>query len=154
MPEPSPSTGAPDRFDGCPEGSEGSSPAIFDEAAGTYAVQKLEYTPEAGEVEFDVVQWLIGDDAVAAYQADNPDDPEGPPNDYYIVNENNQMRNAIVDQATVPLVVWPDGDADPDVSAIPLDQLADYLTTDFEGTTYWLTFEDGTVTALCEQYVP
>ena len=145
---------APDRFDGCSERSEGSSPAVFDETAGTYAVQALEYTPEAGEVEFDVVQWLIGDDAVAAYLAENPDDPEGPPNDYYIVNENSQMRNGIVDPVVIPLVVSPDGDTSPDVSAIGLDQLADYLTTDFEGTTYWLTFQDGTVTAICEQFVP
>ncbi len=144
----------PERFDGCPERPEGSSPAVFDEASGTYAVQKLELTPEATEVEFDVVQWMSGEDAVTAYQADNPDDPEGPPNDYYIVNENSQMRNAIVEPATVPLVVSPEGDDAPDVKAISLDQLADHLRTDFESTTYWLTFEDGTVTAICEQYVP
>lgn len=64
------------------------------------------------------------------------------------------MRNAIVDPAVIPLVVSPEGDTSPDVSAIALDRLADYLTPGFEGTTYWLTFEDGTVTAICEQYVP
>ncbi len=127
---------------------------MFDEASGTYAVQKLEFTPEATEVEFDVVQWLSGEDAVTAYQADNPDDPEGPPNDYYIVNANSQMRNAIIDPSVIPLVVTPEGDTSPDVSTIGLDQLADYLATGFEGTTYWLTFEAGTVTAICEQYVP
>lgn len=64
------------------------------------------------------------------------------------------MRNAIVDPAVIPLVVSPEGDTSPDVSAIALDRLADYLTPGFEGTTDWLTFEDGTVTAICEQYVP
>jgi hypothetical protein len=46
----------------------------------------------ARTVEFDLIQFLMGDEATAAYHEDQPDDPAGPPNDYYIVNDNPRLR--------------------------------------------------------------
>lgn len=49
---------------------------------------------EKRRINFDVIQWLSGDDARTAYRKDNPQDRDGPPNDYYIVNQSPRTYTA------------------------------------------------------------
>ncbi len=81
---------------GASECATGSSPAVFDPKAGAYAVNVTEITPDGRTVSFDVVQWLVGQEAIDAYHEDHPEDPEGPPNDYYIANDSDEVRQAPV----------------------------------------------------------
>jgi hypothetical protein len=140
-------------FDRCPSAPAGSSPAEFDPAAGTYSAQGVTLDLATGSLEFNVVQWLTGDDARKVWLEDNPDDPYGPPNDYYIVDASDRVRTAPVDSdAAVYLVHLDDGTTA--VEADSLDGLAQYLDGGDPVYTYWLTFDDGVVTEICEQYRP
>jgi hypothetical protein len=40
----------------------------------------------------DVIQFLTGREAEEAYHRDHPEDPLGPPNDYYILTVNPRLR--------------------------------------------------------------
>jgi hypothetical protein len=105
----------------------------------------------AGSVTFNVVQWRSSDDARREWAKDHPDEPDGPPNDYLIVDESDQVRTAPVDpDVEVLLTVEHAASLQPD----SFDGLARYLAGEFPGDTYWLTFDDGRITAICEQYRP
>jgi hypothetical protein len=133
------SDGAPS----CAEMPRATSPAIFDGDAGTYAA--LVTGREDLELRFDVVQWLTGDAALEAYHEANPDDPEGPPNDYFVVNDNEQVRTASLAET---FEVWL-------VRFDPRFELVPGALPDFTGDRiYWLTFDDGSIVEVCEQYVP
>jgi hypothetical protein len=135
--------------------STGSSPATFDPAGGIYAVYLVGVDPEAGTVRFDVIQWLSGDDAVEAYRHDEPGSTDGPPNDYYIVDESHAVRSVPVDpDAAVGLVrLATTGDAS--VKPATLSELPGYVPAGDPSTTvYWLTVADGMITGICEQYRP
>jgi hypothetical protein len=138
----------------CPNQVRGSSPAEFDAAEGTYAVQAVAYDAATGDVTFNVVQWLSGEDAVEAWQQANPDDPEGPPNDYLIVDENDRLRTAPLDAQAAVLLTHLATDSTPSVEPEPIDGLAAYLDGQPAGTTYWVTFADDEITTLCEAYRP
>jgi hypothetical protein len=99
------------------------------------------------------VQWLSGEDAVDAYREDFPDDPGGPPGDYWVRNESPAVHNAPVATDADLLLVRLGTDSSADVSSGGLDELPGYLAeTPF--TVYWLTFDDGTIDSICEQYTP
>lgn len=143
------------------ESSGESSPSTFDPSGGQYAVILMSLDVDARSIGFDVFQLLFGDDAIDAYHEDYPDDPEGPPNDYYTVNENPLVRSASVDPDVVVRLVRLQEDGDADLDAGTFDELpaylADYQSDELPGLSYnpyWLTFEDGAVTEICEQYVP
>lgn len=106
----------------------------------------------------DVIQFLTGEEARIAYAEDNPEDPDGPPNDYHIRNVNPRLR-------TLPVA------ADVEVTLINLgagvvevestwDRLLDDLTSvpsDHDLVSYspfWLTLQDGVVVRIEEQYLP
>lgn len=138
----------------CPQRPDGSSPAIFDAAAGTYAAHLESVDTAARSVTFDVVQWLEGTDAVDAYNADNPTDPEGPPNDYYVVNANSEVRTAPIGADATVLLVRLASDGTAAVSPGTVDELPAYLDLAFPDDVYWLTFTGGEVVEICEQYRP
>lgn len=125
-------------------------PSAFDPAKGTYAANITAVDVPGREISYDVVQFLGGKEAEDAYHKDNPDDPEGPPNDYYIVNSNPLVRKAeAAPDAKVRLVlIEEDGDADVDPATL------DQLPANIEGRPFWLTFAAGAITDVCEQYVP
>jgi hypothetical protein len=116
----------------------------------------------ARAVTFDLIQFLTGDEAIAAYEEDVPDDPDpGPPNDYWIRNVNPRLRTLpIAPDATVTVVRLgePSG-----ADGVPwtLDELPAHLAlgTDVPAgrlgsNPFWLTVEDGVVVAIDEQYLP
>ncbi|HEY1737716.1 MAG TPA: hypothetical protein VGI86_03350, partial [Acidimicrobiia bacterium] len=65
-----------------------SSTAIYNAQNGYYATAPKTVDTAGGTLRYDVVQFLVGAEAKAAWLRDNPKDPDGPPNDYYVVNEN------------------------------------------------------------------
>lgn len=142
----------PDAMEGC-EGVPDNSPAEFDSEQGVYAatVHRLE---DDGSLFFDVVQWLTGEDAMNRYVADNPGETEGPPNDYYVVNENDLVRSAPLDSGAdiwlVDLLV----DSDADVDRADRDGLLENISSYGDRVVYWLTFDSGAIIEVCEQYVP
>jgi hypothetical protein len=110
-------------------------------------------------VEFDLIQFLTGDEAIAAHDEDHPDDPGGPPNDYYIVNDNPRLRRLpVTDDVEVIVLDW-EGGFEPQTTAFAdLPALLAAYTWDDTGETmrgpFWLTVENGTITAIEEQYIP
>lgn len=125
----------------------------LDLADGRHPVFITAIDVPARTVTFDVVQFLTGSAAVEAYHQDYPSDPEGPPNDYYIVNDNTKLRTANVsDSVTVQLVRLAD-DSDPDLDPGTFDELPAYFTALPTGTV-WLTVTGGVITGIEEQYLP
>lgn len=139
---------------------EGSSEATFDDAGGVYATLLTDIDPAAPSLSFDVVQWLVGEDADDAWHEEYPDDPDGPPNGYFIKNENPTVRTAPVADDVVVRLVRLDEDADADLDPGTFAELPDYLAgqPDQNGsiahTPYWLAFEGGEITGICEQFTP
>jgi hypothetical protein len=113
----------------------------------------------ARTVEFDLIQFLTGDEATAAYIEDRPDDPGGPPNDYYIVNDNPRLRRlSVAENVQVTVLDW-EGGFKPQVIAfadLPAQLAADLVPDDDRiwPSPFWLTVNDDTVTAIEEQYIP
>ena len=78
-------------------------------------------------VTFDLIQFLTGQAAQDAWAGDFPDDPDGPPNDYYIVNENSRLRTLPVVAGVDTTVNWLGGGAGPE--EISFDRLPNYFAT-------------------------
>ena len=114
----------------------------------------------ARTVEFDLIQFLTGDEAVVAWDAVHPEEPGGPPNDYFIVNENPRLRVLpLADDVTVTVPSFEGGGLH--AQAIPFTDLPARLAGNpmpddgrLWPNPFWLTVEDGTVTAMDEQYLP
>lgn len=112
---------------------------------------------------FDVVQFLTGQEAIDAWQAAYPDDPEGPPNDYFIVNENPLLRTAPVAGEAIVMLVRLAEDSDADLDPGTFDELPAYLALSAPApgdgralsySPFWLTIDAGAITGVEEQYVP
>lgn len=99
---------------------------------------------------FDLACWFTDDAAVIASAEDGEESP--PPNDYYVRNANNLIRELEVN-SNVPVEFYPDGDP------------GNYFITEFENWSeladsrglfldVWVTIEDGEVTKITEQWVP
>jgi hypothetical protein len=110
-------------------------------------------------LEFDLIQFLTGDEAIAAYDEAHPDDPGGPPNDYFIINDNPRLRRLpVADDVVVTVLDW-DGGFQPFVVAfadLPAELAGRPIldTGRLGGNPFWLTVDDDTVTAIEEQYTP
>lgn len=136
----------------CGEFGRSSSPPEFQPASGTYA--SFVKGMRSGLMTFDVIQWLVGEDARKAYEQDEPSsDGSGPPNDYWIRNVSTEERSAEVDpDAQVELVrLRQDGSAD--TSAGTVQELEQYVAEQ-RSSVYWLGFKDGVINRVCEQYRP
>lgn len=138
-----------------------SSTGRFEAESGQYAVYLTGMDVPRRSLAFDVIRFLRGDEAVLAYHQDFPDDQDGPPNDYYIVNDSRQVREAKVrDDVRVRLVRLHE-DSDANLGGGTFDELPGYLAgykppdqPFLSSNPFWLTFENGTVKEICEQYVP
>ncbi|HUR47994.1 MAG TPA: hypothetical protein VMY88_00490 [Acidimicrobiales bacterium] len=135
------------------EGTSRSSPATFAEDGGVYAAHIVEFVASDVPMTFDVIQWLVGDDARRAYQQDTGE-TDGPPNDYWVRNVSDKTRSAtLAADATLWMVnLAVDGDAD--VDRATSEDLSGYLEERPATDIFWLTFDRGAVTEICEQYVP
>jgi hypothetical protein len=155
-----PSTTDADAGDGAattaPPTSPSGEPVLED---GRHPVYLTDIDTAAQTVEFDLIQFLTGDEATAAYIEDHPDDPGGPPNDYYIVNDNPRLRRlSVAENVQVTVLDW-EGGFKPQVIAfadLPAQLAADLVPDDDRiwPSPFWLTVNDDTVTAIEEQYIP
>ena len=109
---------------------------------------------------FDVVQFLVGPAATAAFQSAHPEETDGPPNDYYIANTSTQIRGATVSPTAAVWLVKLATTASADLKTATFDELPSYLAGSpseaghLSSNPFWLTMHAGTVTEICEQYVP
>lgn len=107
----------------------------------------------------DVMQFLTGDAATAAYQEDTGE--AGPPeNDYYVRNQNKQLRTFSV-VGDVDIRVNNSGGfppADPgEGHKVDWATFGTYFTGDpapAQHGYFWITLEGGLVTEIAEQFVP
>lgn len=108
----------------------------------------------------DLIQFLTGDAARRAYAEDHPEDPEGPPNDYYIVNDNPRLRTIPVAAGVAVSVVWLGGGG-AESEEIEFGELPDYFAGNPDPggpnlwfAPFWVTVQDGTVVSMEEQFIP
>lgn len=138
--------------DRCPHKME-NSPAEFDPAAGTYAVYITDFPTPQSLLTFDVVQWMSGERAREAFEQETGD-PGGPPNDYYVANESTETRSSpVAADARVLLTYFLQGAGLAPKSA-KVEELPAYVKSVGLEIFYWLTFESGEITEVCEQWVP
>jgi len=110
-------------------------------------------------VNADFAEWLTGSAANAAAKAHGDESP--PPNDYYIVNDNKQLRTLPVKTGImVKLTARDDGTSEPEGYTVPFAAWASYYASPADDNRgiidgpYWFTITDGVVTAIEEQYTP
>ena len=110
---------------------------------------------------FDVIQWLSGQAAQDAAEEDGAIEAgEGVPNDYYIRNQNPQLRSLDVSPGSdVVLSTW-------DCQSIPTEKTVSFArfveifnspgrcARNVVSSPYWLTVENGVIVAIEEQYRP
>ena len=100
-------------------------------------------------IEFDLACWFTGEPAVAAAAED---DAEPPPNDYYVRNDNPQIRSLPVSSETE--VLWyPTGDPASE-SIVTFSDWVDGVTSRGLLFGVWLDVIDGEVLRIREQWVP
>jgi hypothetical protein len=123
---------------------------------GRHAVRITNVDVSGRTVQFDVIRFLLGDEATAAYREDHPEDPNGfPENDYYIVNDNPRLRTLPVADA-VTVTVLATGEPEPTANSphpIAFAELPAYVAQ-FGAGPFWLTVNDGNLVAVEQQYVP
>lgn len=118
---------------------------------GVHFAYLIDVDPDGATVTVDVAQWLSGAEADAAYQAETGD-RDGAPNDYFILNPDEETRVLLVDDPNVT-VAW--DDQGPRQRGLAFTDLEAYLDQrqDTAGS-FWITVSDGLVVALDEQYRP
>jgi hypothetical protein len=130
---------------------------------GRHPAFLVQFDVPGRRVTFDLIQFLVGEEAIAAYREDgraNPEDPD-PPNDYYIRNVNPRLRTLpISGEAAVTVVRLgePSGSGSVPWTLAELPRHLSERGTGPEGqlswSPYWLTVQDGVIVALDEQYLP
>jgi hypothetical protein len=129
-------------------------------ADGRYPVYLTAVDTPGRRLTFDLIQFLTGQAAHDAYTQDHPEDPEGPPNDYYIVNDNPRLRTLPVEPGLEVTVFWLDS-AGASQERISFGELLDYFATNPDPDSdhlwyapFWLTVHGGVVVDVHEQFIP
>lgn len=152
-----------------PEATEPPPPTDGDEPAsdpviedGRHPVFLVELDVPGRSIAFDVIQFLTGDEAIAAYEEDVPEDPDvGPPNDYWIRNVSPRLRTLPIVADVTVTVIRLGGPSGTEPVAWTLEELPAHLAAQTDvpdgrlgWNPFWLTVEDGVVVAIDEQYLP
>jgi len=111
---------------------------------------------------FDLIEFLTGDAAKAEWKKEHPEQPDGPDNDYMIINNNKKLRTLPVDPKAKCVVLATLGSTD--TKTITFAALPAFLKQRDKGIAvtppqisalpFWLTVKHGTVTAFEEQFLP
>jgi len=101
-------------------------------------------------ISFDLACWFGGEAAIAAATEDEEESP--PPNDYYVRNENEEIRILAVDPS-VQVTWYPSGDPN-DVVHGTFPEWTEYLEGNEFRLGIWVTIEGGQVTQIEEKWVP
>jgi hypothetical protein len=132
---------------------------------GRHAAFLTELDVAGSTVEFDVVQFLRGQDAERAYAERHPGEPSGVDNDYLLLNDSPRLRRLpVMPGAMVTVVFDPAARGAPGggccgPNPIALADLPAYLGPEEEDghlgySLFWLTVHDDTVVAIEEQFLP
>ena len=113
-------------------------------------------------VTFDLIQFLTGDAAKKEWKKEHPENPDGPDNDYMIINNNKQLRTLPVAADAKCLVLSSLGGTDTKTitfAAFPAfvkqqNEGMDLTAPQIAVLPFWLTVEHGTVTRFEEQFLP
>jgi hypothetical protein len=136
---------------GQPTGNEslGEAPVLAD---GRHPVLPTNVDVAGRKVTFDLIVFLTGQAAKDEWAKQNPQDPQGPPNDYMVVNNNPLLRTLPVSASVVVKAVKEDaGTLDP--VPIPFADLP--AQADPPGSRiFWITVAKGQITLIEEQFVP
>ncbi|MFF5294272.1 hypothetical protein [Paractinoplanes globisporus] len=113
-------------------------------------------------VTFDLIEFLTGDAAKAEWQKEHPEQPDGPDDDYLIVNNNKKLRTLPVAAGAKCVVLATLGGTD--TKTIAFADLPAFLKKQNKDLTvpkgeiavlpFWLTVKGGAVTKLEEQFLP
>ncbi|RCX16715.1 hypothetical protein DFP94_11162 [Fontibacillus phaseoli] len=131
----------------------------------TVYIDRLNLGSDGGEITVDPIQWYTGEEAEAVFAKLEPDAGiDGPPDGYYIVNEDERLEHYPVAKNTQVLMQIYDRTGiveDAEISwnePVTLEKLASLLryadVFDVSLFPYHLTIENGQVTGIVQQYVP
>jgi hypothetical protein len=130
-------------------------------ADGRHPVYLTDLDPSRRTVTFDLIQFLTGAEAAKVWAKAHPDEPDGPPNDYLIINDNRRLRTLpIADTARVTVATDASGGiANVQITMAELPaHLARQRPESADGrlsyAPYWLTVRGGQVTGIDEQFLP
>jgi len=103
-------------------------------------------------VSAEVVRWLSGADADAAHVAAHPEDSSGPPNDFFLDETNPISAQPQVQLSAQVLALTNRNNAL--LTPTSFTSLATIVNTNVQDPPrlYWLRFDKGEVTDICEQY--
>ena len=119
-------------------------------ADGKHPVLPTKVDVAGRQVTFDLIVFLTGQAAKDEWLKQNPQEPDGPPNDYMVVNNNPLLRTLPV-SANVAIKAVKDGTAD--LVPIPFADLP--AQADPPGSRiFWITVAKGQITLMEEQFVP
>jgi hypothetical protein len=106
----------------------------------------------ARTVTFDLIVFLTGDAATKEWLKTHPDEPDGPPEGYLIINDNPQLRTLpLAAQVTVKVVNL---NSPADLQQIKIAELPAHLSGERQTPLpYWLTVLHGQVTGFQEEYL-
>lgn len=112
-----------------------------------------------GTIVVDYAEYLTGTEAAKAASARGDESP--PPNDYYIVNDDTKaVTLKLAAAASVQLASNPDGTSDPAGYPSDVDRWANHFAAPSDENSgiryagYWIVVDNGTVTAVREQFAP
>lgn len=112
-----------------------------------------------GTIVVDYAEYLTGAEAARAASARGDESP--PPNDYYIVNDDQKtVTLKIAANASVRLASNPDGTSDPAGYPSDVERWANHFAAPSDENSgiryagYWIVVDNGTVTAVREQFAP
>jgi hypothetical protein len=105
---------------------------------------------DADGISFDLACFFSGDAATAAAAEDGEESP--PPNDYYVRNQNEQLRELEI-AADTPVLWYLSGDPSDSQQGTFSEWIAFLDTQDFR-LSIWVTISDGEVEDIEEQWVP
>jgi hypothetical protein len=112
----------------------------------------IEGLSSSGTMSFDLIEFYQGAAATREWKKRNPGSSGGPPEDYFIVNDNTQERDLkIAPSATA--VVFPDVKSNKTVE-VSFRKLVGYLGNLSGEPPFWLTIRDGEVVKFEQQYLP
>ncbi len=134
---------------------------IYQQASGSGCTPGTEELPDgewfgfaaaAGpdEVQFDLACWFSASAAADAAAEDGSESP--PPNDYYVRNESDQLRDVPVAAGTEVAQLSPTGG--PDSTIVDYGTWATGWSSRDYQPSMWITITGGEIVSIVEQYVP
>jgi hypothetical protein len=111
---------------------------------------------------FDLIEFLTGAAAKTEWKKEHPDQPDGPDNDYMIINNNKKLRTLPVDPKAKVVVLATLGGTDTKTvtfAALPAflkkrNKVITATPPQISVLPFWLTVKHGIVTGFEEQFLP